>query len=1215
MVEGFGGQKNAENMFDLLEVKNSSQVSLDAWLNTSEYDLIWVDYNDPFAAIEDNGGNLIAALEWINNRKHVDGSSEPNVLVGASMGGLVCQYALLEMHNVLNKDSEVEKFFSFDSPFKGANYPLGIQALIRDFVSLATFIGPSIPSVQQALSLLDSEAALQMIRTRAEMYSCGNGSVCFTTATSPDFIIFQNTISQLEAIKPLSGITKHIALSNGSDFGVLQESMTSILQIMHFYMKLDYVEPLEDLDMFYNVTISANVFAATDISTHLYDRTIEGTINIVGIDVFTNSTNFDLLEPRSLDIAPGSFSNVGLGQLSSSIPVIFELLESTLKESTFTFSMESFSFVPTVSSLNMPLETPLTISSPNGGMSVSRWTTSTDNSVVSPISGLPEFNQEHVSMNTRIVDVIVEELTPLVSSAAIQEIGSGEIYNFGRSEMPGTQLDVETPHHIAQDLTLSNGGELWINRNGRLFLNTDPANPFNGDPQIFQVSVPGTSCEEPPFVSVLVNSGSKIRIGEDDGAFQNIGSLRFGHNSRLQLHGQEALVIEENSSLTIENEATADLHSTTSMILKQDANLLVQNGSRITLHPNTNLVLEGQKARCVVRGNSRMEVNTGASLTMLGESNQLVIEKGGVLVLDPGSSIVLQNPTSKIRIEGTLVYNGDFDFQGQGYFEFARHNNFEFGPNATVFTLQGEGPTHRFINFDSDDLRIDGAHALHLSNGIITCSNGGINLRYGATGTFKNLEFQGGDTYAIEGDGSGDFSCENVKFISQGTGDLDGIFANVGFGMISLQNVVFDHTGQAVELEGRNDGLVAKNCAFIGGQKGLWMRNSAWAELKDCTFSGYGGTDNINYPCVSIQPWYNMAIELDNVNRLILRNSQVTNNDIGVYNGDLDSPAGIFLLECTQFSNNEIGIYMEGDEAYGLVLMDNSEMLDNDYGILGLDITLMLDGTNLQQHWLDGVSPNVFVRPEDWGAPETGYINVRHIQKSPYANNLLRKNFWGISSGNTIYPDNNPESFIKLSDVNCDPVVTPNVNPKSNMPPRPCFDYEFVSTGYPGGGADSECSVPSNGGTYPTINEQFHTAYHEFIEGNYDVAESLFEPVADLWTNDLSSYAKNCAQYIAVARAIVPGANAAMRPSANRAVNNQTLHITPNPANNFVTVQLPEGKWLVSLIDYTGVVVAEGQYDQYAVFDASAIAGGVYLVKAQSTESDRFLSEILLIAR
>jgi hypothetical protein len=169
-----------------------------------------VDWTNSNASIQNNAAALQGALEWINARKHADGSAEPNNIIAASMGGLISKYCLLNMHNTQGLDSEVERLFTYDAPLTGANFPVGLQLLIRDVLNLS---GATIsdPGLAIAIGLLDGNAATQLLRQKAVFDAAGN-----LTLSSAGLDGLLSEIAALEAQKPLNAITRHIALSNGS---------------------------------------------------------------------------------------------------------------------------------------------------------------------------------------------------------------------------------------------------------------------------------------------------------------------------------------------------------------------------------------------------------------------------------------------------------------------------------------------------------------------------------------------------------------------------------------------------------------------------------------------------------------------------------------------------------------------------------------------------------------------------------------------------------------------------------------------------------------------------------------------------------------------------------------------------------------------------------------------------------------------------------------
>ena len=98
------------------------------------HDMVFCDFRDGTASIEDNGQSMIAVINEVNRRKQANLSPRQNCytnsIVGASMGGQVVRWALKTMENQ-NTEHDCKLYFSLDSPHKGATIPLGLQAFIR----------------------------------------------------------------------------------------------------------------------------------------------------------------------------------------------------------------------------------------------------------------------------------------------------------------------------------------------------------------------------------------------------------------------------------------------------------------------------------------------------------------------------------------------------------------------------------------------------------------------------------------------------------------------------------------------------------------------------------------------------------------------------------------------------------------------------------------------------------------------------------------------------------------------------------------------------------------------------------------------------------------------------------------------------------------------------------------------------------------------------
>jgi len=135
------------------------------------YDLIYIDYNRGTGDILLNAALFEEVLNRVNAAKT---GSEQNVVMGISMGGVIARYQLADMVKN-NRPTQTRLLILQDSPQRGANVPLGIQALLRQAnISFGSFTIFDINKyLQQATALLDSPASQQLLLYRATDASSG----------------------------------------------------------------------------------------------------------------------------------------------------------------------------------------------------------------------------------------------------------------------------------------------------------------------------------------------------------------------------------------------------------------------------------------------------------------------------------------------------------------------------------------------------------------------------------------------------------------------------------------------------------------------------------------------------------------------------------------------------------------------------------------------------------------------------------------------------------------------------------------------------------------------------------------------------------------------------------------------------------------------------------------------------------------------------------
>jgi pimeloyl-ACP methyl ester carboxylesterase len=149
IVEGFDIDNSLDwpALYDLLNRENLLED-----LRADGFDAVVLDFTDAVDHIQRNGLVLVELLEMVNA---ATAPGQTSAIVGASMGGLVSRYALLWMEDQAIPH-RVRKLISFDSPHKGANIPLGMQAWVEFFAGQAE-------EADFLLQQLRSPAARQML--------------------------------------------------------------------------------------------------------------------------------------------------------------------------------------------------------------------------------------------------------------------------------------------------------------------------------------------------------------------------------------------------------------------------------------------------------------------------------------------------------------------------------------------------------------------------------------------------------------------------------------------------------------------------------------------------------------------------------------------------------------------------------------------------------------------------------------------------------------------------------------------------------------------------------------------------------------------------------------------------------------------------------------------------------------------------------------------
>lgn len=136
------------------------------------YDLVFIDYNYGTDDIVRNANLFKAVLNWVNADKALGGSTQQNVVLGISMGGLVARYGLAHMTKN-NEVTDTRLLITHDSPHQGANVPVGLQEIALNIgrVNLMGYnIDKVMPEYAEVKALIAEPATKQLLMYRVEVH-------------------------------------------------------------------------------------------------------------------------------------------------------------------------------------------------------------------------------------------------------------------------------------------------------------------------------------------------------------------------------------------------------------------------------------------------------------------------------------------------------------------------------------------------------------------------------------------------------------------------------------------------------------------------------------------------------------------------------------------------------------------------------------------------------------------------------------------------------------------------------------------------------------------------------------------------------------------------------------------------------------------------------------------------------------------------------------
>jgi hypothetical protein len=330
-------------------------------LESSGYDIVFLDFKNGSDDIKRNAYLLENVIQWVNQQKALNNSTEKNVVLGVSMGGLIARYALRDME-IRNVNHETRLYGSIDSPHQGANVPLGYQAAVRYLYGesiLGVGFSSLSPDLKQGYKVVNSPAAKQMLYyqlagqgSSISIYNDPHNNFMaeYTEHGLPQMWGIRNIAiangSECAQNQGYAPYTKLISANGTKDINYLSNLFAGILGIGTSY-------PISFFEGF--ITTDADVILDMDIHS-LPDRQAQRIFYFklsyrkeilwgaaTSTDVLLNKSFYSTTELLAIDSSPGGASDVNK----------FGSLPTNLAGFKITVHQSRFGFVPTFSSLDV----------------------------------------------------------------------------------------------------------------------------------------------------------------------------------------------------------------------------------------------------------------------------------------------------------------------------------------------------------------------------------------------------------------------------------------------------------------------------------------------------------------------------------------------------------------------------------------------------------------------------------------------------------------------------------------------------------------------------------------------------------------------------------------------------------------------------------------------------------------------------------------------
>lgn len=711
-VEGFNpsmvGNLTAERMEDILSSGNFDGTDIRTLCNEEGYDLIYVDFTKGGDWIEKNGLVVREVIKWANARKEENGSTEQNIVIGESMGGVVAKYALRKME-LLGEDHETKTYMSLDSPHQGANIPLSAQYAAKqipyilldglylyEYILPSDFDGDGLPDeidIRLGEQLLNERAARQMVIYQAPNNFFNQTGTDLVSATHLTFYNSYHSMGDLEHCETYMS-------SNGSPNGSgghqgfapeeillkIKFNNTSMDNFILANMDLEPENLMEALGTTFSIIgVGALQMVGSIFVQGLVNFELKALPNYTGVkkEIYKGhvSAHFLLLpivwshktvkvkEVYPYDSSPGGTYEVS--NLKAINIIEHPILAQAIAFDNVYIKSTNFNYIPVFSGLDLPLTYRTNPYADASNLNLMNSLSSAKRVVLSDeVYPSVDLFGNDIDLNNSLHTYFYNSNSDWFN---LHLIGNDEIndaptwssgsFNFGEGNFGGfsnyTNTDFKRTSSKIDILNRITGtGKVYVNMNNKIGnigtgLGAYTVLGTPSDPTNFIVSIK-PKCYDSTKI-LLVDAGGILHIGYDE---NTTGEVHILEGAELIIGNGGSLYIKENSKLVI--------HRGAKLIFEDGG--FISNEGKIEIQGVYDGDLESWSS-------GELEYHDGADLKMEHEFAEIDFNGGNLMIKE--------NATFKFR----------HDTGPSGFLRFSTWGKHIFGETNSRFQIKGDGTT------------------------------------------------------------------------------------------------------------------------------------------------------------------------------------------------------------------------------------------------------------------------------------------------------------------------------------------------------------------------------------------------------------------------------------------------------------------------------------------------------------------------------------------